>query len=183
MILLVLGILLLVVPIAELAVIIQVAGVIGGWNTIALLILESLLGAWLLKRQGSGILRRIDEQLRAAKLPGKELVDGFLILVAGILLLTPGFITDFFGFLLLVPPVRAGVRSLVLARFQKRLGRGFSWLTMGADGTTTRGWTSTTGTASSPTGTTRVWVDSVRVDPQPPGAGTAPRQLPPGAQG
>ena len=79
--------LLVVAPLVELYVIIQVAQVIGGWETIALLIVESAIGAWLLKRQGLATLARISEALDAGRVPGKELVDGFCILVAGSLML------------------------------------------------------------------------------------------------
>ena len=100
MILLVLILLIVGVPLLELYVIIQVAHVVGAWQTIALLLAESIVGAWLLKRQGLGVLRRISEQLRNNQLPHRELVDGFLILLAGALMLAPGFVTDALGFLL-----------------------------------------------------------------------------------
>jgi len=125
--LLVLGLLFVVVPIVEIYFIIQVAHVIGGWETIGLLILESLIGAWLMKRQGIGALNRITSAIEQRRAPGKELIDGFLILVAGVLMVTPGFVTDVFGFLLLIPPTRAIVRRLLTARFkQGRYGRMFT---------------------------------------------------------
>ena len=86
-------VLLVAMPLAELWAIISVAEVIGGWQTIALLLIDSLIGAWLLKAQGRGVLAKLDERLRAGELPTDELVDGLLILVAGALMLTPGFIT------------------------------------------------------------------------------------------
>ena len=107
MTLLLLGLVFIVGPIVELYVIIQVAQVIGGWETVALLIVESILGAWLMKRQGRGVLARIQSSLDAGRMPTKELVDGGLILFAGALMLTPGFVTDILGFVLLVPPTRA----------------------------------------------------------------------------
>ncbi|MBI2706546.1 MAG: FxsA family protein [Actinobacteria bacterium] len=111
----------IVVPFVELFVIIQVAGVIGGGWTILLLVVESILGAWLCKREGAGVLRRINEQLNAGQLPTIELVNGALILLAGALMVTPGFLTDILGFLLLIPPTRAIVRAIVLHRLQKRI--------------------------------------------------------------
>ena len=109
MTLLLLVLVFIVGPIVELYVIIQVAQVIGGWETMALLIVESILGAWLMKRQGRGVLARIQTSLDDGRMPTKELVDGGLILFAGALMLTPGFITDILGFVLLVPPTaRAG---------------------------------------------------------------------------
>ena len=123
-----LALLFVVGPITELYVIIQVSHVIGGWETIALLLVESVLGAWLMKRQGRGVLQRIQTQLQANHLPTKELVDGGLIIFAGALMLTPGFLTDLLGFGLLIPPSRAVLRALVLRRFQHRLGTGFTFL-------------------------------------------------------
>lgn len=118
-------VLFLVVPVVELAVIIQVGHVIGTWNTIALLLLVSLCGAWLVKREGLGVLRRFRQQMDVGHVPGRELADGVLILFAGALLLTPGFVTDMFGLLLLIPPVRSAVRAgamhRVVARSQRRL--------------------------------------------------------------
>jgi UPF0716 protein FxsA len=109
-------VLFIVVPIAELYVIIQVGEAIGLWPTLALLLADALLGSFLLKHQGRGAWRRFNEALAQRRFPGKEVVDGLLIVVGGTLLLAPGFITDIFGLILLVPPTRAIVRSL-LRRF------------------------------------------------------------------
>jgi UPF0716 protein FxsA len=120
-VLVLLGILFLIVPIVELAVIVQVAGGIGVLNTIALLIAVSILGAWLVKREGVGVLRRVQAALQRGQLPHRELVDGALVMLAGALLLTPGFLSDVVGVLLLIPPTRAVVRTAVLARFRHRI--------------------------------------------------------------
>lgn len=128
MVLLALVVVFVVVPILELYVIIQVAHVIGGWQTLALLVVESAIGVWLLKRQGIGVLDRINAALRNHQLPHRELVDGFLILLAGALMLAPGFLTDIVGYLLLIPVTRSLFRSLVLRRFTGRLGRGVGWM-------------------------------------------------------
>lgn len=106
----------IVVPIAELYVIIQVGEAIGLWPTLALLLADALLGSFLLKHQGRGAWRRFNEALAQRRFPGKEVVDGLLIVVGGTLLLAPGFITDIFGLILLIPPTRAIVRGL-LKRF------------------------------------------------------------------
>ncbi|MCU1452250.1 MAG: FxsA cytoplasmic rane protein [Acidimicrobiales bacterium] len=133
---LLLGLLILVVPIAELYVIIQVAHVIGGVDTIALLVFESLLGAWLLKRQGRGALRRISRALEEGRVPGRELVDGFLVVLASILMITPGFLTDILGFGLLFPPTRSVVRGSLIRRFRAgRHGRLFTVAGGGPGGT------------------------------------------------
>ena len=119
---------LVVGPIAELWFIIQVADVIGGWQTIALLLVEGALGSWLIKRQGRAVIAKVDERLRHHDLPTKELADGFLILTAGVLMLTPGFLSDIVGFALLFPPTRAIARALLLKRFTAKLGEGFSFV-------------------------------------------------------
>lgn len=117
-------VLLIVGPLVELYLIIQVSHVIGGWETIALLVVEGVIGAWLLKRQGLSTMARISQALGAGRVPDRELVDGLLIVVAGSLMLAPGFIGDVVGYLLLLPPTRAPVRSLLLRRFrQGRHGR------------------------------------------------------------
>jgi UPF0716 protein FxsA len=109
-------VLFIVVPIAELYVIIQVGEAIGVWPTLALLLADALLGSFLLKHQGRGAWRRFNEALAQRRFPGQEVVDGLLIVVGGTLLLAPGFLTDIVGLLLLIPPTRAVVRS-VLRRF------------------------------------------------------------------
>lgn len=124
----------IVVPIIEIYVIIQVAQVIGGWETLALLIIESIIGGWLMKREGLAVLRRIQAQLERSQLPSRELVDGFLILFAGALMLTPGFVTDLLGYLLLIPPTRSIVRKVLMRRFRHRLGVGFAWVGDGGGG-------------------------------------------------
>ena len=110
-------VLFILVPIAELYVIIQVGEAIGFVETIGLLLLISFLGAWLAKRAGLGVLRRVRQQLDAGRVPAAELIDGFLVLLAGALLLTPGFLTDIVAIFLLIPPVRAAVRALLRRRF------------------------------------------------------------------
>jgi UPF0716 protein FxsA len=111
----------IVVPIAELYVIIQLGHVFGVLNTLGLLVLISFAGAWLMKREGLSTLRRAQRQVDAGVVPGRELVDGALILLAGALLVAPGFLTDAVGLLLLFPPVRAGVRAVVRRRLEHRV--------------------------------------------------------------
>src|SRR4051812_21530557 len=106
----------IVVPVAELYVIIKVGELIGLWPTLALLLADALLGSFLLKHQGRGAWRRFNEALAQRRFPGREVVDGLLIVIGGTLLLAPGFITDIFRLILLIPPTRAIVRS-VLKRF------------------------------------------------------------------
>jgi UPF0716 protein FxsA len=112
--------LLVVLFIAELWVIVLVAESIGVLNTIGLLILISIVGVWLVKRQGLAVLGRVRTTLDQGRVPQREMVDGFLILLAGILLIPPGFITDAAGLLLLLPPVRAVIRVLLLRSLARR---------------------------------------------------------------
>lgn len=106
-------VLFIVVPIAELYVIIQVGELIGIWPTLFLLLADALAGSWLLRHQGRGAWRRFNEAITERRFPGKEVADGVLIVIGGTLLLTPGFITDVFGALLLIPPTRAIARGLL----------------------------------------------------------------------
>ncbi len=110
----------LVIPLVELAVIIKVGSVFGALNTIAVLILISVAGGWLMKREGLGVVRRVQAQVQAGRVPGQELVDGLLILVGGALMLTPGFLTDGVGLALLVPPVRSALRHALGRRLRMR---------------------------------------------------------------
>jgi UPF0716 protein FxsA len=103
----------IVVPIAELYVIIKVGEAIGLWPTLALLLADAMLGSLLLRHQGRGAWRRFNEAIAAGRFPGREVVDGVLIVIGGTLLLTPGFLSDIVGLLLLIPPTRALVRRVL----------------------------------------------------------------------
>jgi UPF0716 protein FxsA len=116
-----LAVLFLAVPLAELYVLIQVGQLIGVLETIGLLILISVVGAWLAKREGLGVLRRMQAAINAGRVPGTELIDGFLILLAGAFMLSPGFLTDMVAILLLLPPVRAAVRRTLRRRLARRI--------------------------------------------------------------
>jgi UPF0716 protein FxsA len=118
----VLVLLFLVVPLAELYVIIQVGQAFGALNTIALLIIISAVGAWLVKREGMSVFRRFQRQIEAGAVPGKEIADGVMILFAGALLMSPGFLTDLLAIALLLPPVRAVIRGVVMKQAAKRAG-------------------------------------------------------------
>ena len=121
-------ILLLVVPILEIAVFILVGGEIGiGW-TLLLVLLTAILGTFLLRQQGFGVLEQIREDVNAGRVPAAAMAHGVLIIVAGVLLLTPGFVTDALGFLLFVPSVRAWVWRVLAPLFFARLsGRWARW--------------------------------------------------------
>jgi UPF0716 protein FxsA len=106
----------IVVPIAELALLIQVGQVIGVWWTIAILIADAVLGSMLLRTQSRAAWRRFNEALAANRIPHREVIDGVLIIFGGVLLLTPGFISDVFGLLFLFPPTRVLMRGLLVRR-------------------------------------------------------------------
>lgn len=114
------------VPIAELWLIIQVGGAIGVLPTIALLIAASMLGVALLRSQGRAAWTRFNDAIAHGKVPAREVFDGAMILLGGALLLTPGFLTDTFGLLLLLPPTRALVRKGLGSVAARRTG--FRWV-------------------------------------------------------
>jgi UPF0716 protein FxsA len=111
----------IVVPLVELYVIIQVGQAIGVWWTIVLLLADSVLGGLLMRSQGRAAWRRFNEALGAGRVPAREVFDGVLVIFGGALLLTPGFVTDVAGALLLVPPTRAVLRRLLVRRFAGRV--------------------------------------------------------------
>ena len=111
----------ILVPIAELAVILQVGAVIGVWWTVALLIADSLLGSLLMRSEGRAVWRRFNAALAEGRVPAREVLDGVLVIFGGALLLTPGFITDVVGLAFLLPPSRRLVRQLLVRRFTRRM--------------------------------------------------------------
>jgi UPF0716 protein FxsA len=112
---------LFVLPFVELAVFIAVAGEVGLLATVAVIIVVGVAGGLLVRHQGLGVWRRAQRKLRDGEMPSAEVVNGLLILTAGVLLALPGFLSDVLGIALLLPPVRAAVRSLLLARFERRM--------------------------------------------------------------
>jgi len=114
-------VLLLVVPIVEVAVIIAVGRTIGGWPTFGLLLIESALGAWLVRREGSRSWRALSEALTSGRMPPRQLANAALVLVGGTLLLAPGFLTDIVGFFLILPLTRPLARRLLEGMVARRL--------------------------------------------------------------
>ncbi len=110
-----------VVPLVEIYVVIQVGQTIGPWWTIGLLVLDSMIGAWLVKREGRRAWQALRSALDSYRPPAKELADGALILIGGTLLLTPGFATDVVGFLLVLPFTRPVFRRALSAYVGSRL--------------------------------------------------------------
>lgn len=111
----------IVVPLAEIYVIVQVGQLIGALPTVLLLLAESMLGAWIVKREGARAWRALRATIGTARLPSRELADAALVLVGGTLLLTPGFLTDVVGFFFVLPPTRPLARRLLAWAVTSRL--------------------------------------------------------------
>ena len=110
-----------VMPIVEIYLLIQVGQVIGGWWTVLLLLLGGVIGSWLVRREGARAWRALQEALHRGAVPGREIADGALVLVGGTLLLTPGFVTDALGVLLVLPLTRPLWRRLLGRAITRRL--------------------------------------------------------------
>ena len=95
-----------VIPIAELYLLIKIGGMIGGFNTVLIIFITALVGAYLAKSQGFMVIRKIQQAMHEGRLPARELLHGLFVLLGGFTLLTPGFITDFIGLSMLVPTIR-----------------------------------------------------------------------------
>jgi UPF0716 protein FxsA len=111
----------ILVPLAELYVILKVGDAIGAVWTILLLAADSVLGSLLLRAQGRSVWRRFNTALGEGRMPHREVIDGVLVIFGGAFLITPGFITDVVGLLLLVPPTRAVIRRLLVSRLGRRV--------------------------------------------------------------
>lgn len=180
----------LVLPFVELALIVAAADSFGLGATFVALILFSVAGGWLMRREGWAVWNRANEELAAGRVPTTQLLDGAMVLGGGALLLTPGFLTDFVGLMLLLPPVRALLRPLALRAMARRatvsMGRArVTGVWMGGDGTGAGGFpggyvdadateTGRPGTTDAPAPTARV----IRVEPLRPDEG--PDALEPG---
>ena len=110
-----------VVPLVEIYVLIQVGQVIGAWWTVLLLVLDSLFGAWLIKREGSKAWLALRTALETGRMPARELADAALILVGGTLMLAPGFVTDALGIVLILPLTRPLARRLLTRLVSRRI--------------------------------------------------------------
>jgi UPF0716 protein FxsA len=113
-------VLLLLVPALEIAVFVKIGQVIGAWKVVGLVFLSAILGAALLRYQSIGVIRRLDRDLKQGRTPDASLFDGFLIVVGGVLLIIPGFVTDIIGLLLMIPFVRRLVRNFIKSRVTVR---------------------------------------------------------------
>jgi UPF0716 protein FxsA len=111
----------IVVPLAELYLILKIGDLLGWAPTLAILAADSLLGAALLRAQGRAVWRRFNEALAAGRMPHREVQDGVLVIFGGAFLITPGFLSDILGLLLLLPPTRGVLRRIIMRRIGKRM--------------------------------------------------------------
>ncbi|WP_439939563.1 FxsA family protein [Nocardia sp. N13] len=109
------------VPLVEIWAILQVGQLVGPWWTIVLLVLDSLVGAWLIKREGGRAWQALRQALQNGRMPARELADGALILIGGTLMLSPGFVLDVAGILLILPFTRPVARRLLTSVVERRL--------------------------------------------------------------
>ncbi|MGO4598351.1 FxsA family protein [Terrabacter sp. 2RAF25] len=112
---------LMVLPIIEIVVVVAVGQAIGGWPTFLLLVATSLLGAWLIRREGAKAWRALEQAVRSGRMPAREIADGVVVLVGGSLLLAPGFVSDVLGLLLVLPFTRPVARSMLAAVISRRM--------------------------------------------------------------
>ncbi|MEO9947496.1 MAG: FxsA family protein [Paraglaciecola sp.] len=105
-----------ILPIAEIAILINVGELIGGWYTVAIVILTAFVGARLVRQQGLTTLTQAQQKMQTGIMPGQEMAEGLLLAIAGVLLVTPGFITDILGLLLTLPMTRPIIASNLLKR-------------------------------------------------------------------
>jgi UPF0716 protein FxsA len=127
----------IVVPLAELYVILKVGDAIGPLWTIALLAADSVLGSLLLRSQGRSVWRRFNEAVAAGRMPHREVMDGVLVIFGGAFLITPGFLTDIVGLLLLLPPTRSVIRRALARRLGRRAAFGVTREPHDVEGTAT----------------------------------------------
>lgn len=114
----------LITPVVELALLLRVGEWIGFWPTVGLILFTGIAGSVLARREGLSVWRRLNTRMNGGQLPGKELIDGVIILIAGALLITPGVLTDLVGFAGLLPPTRALIRSYIDRRLRKKMEEG-----------------------------------------------------------
>ena len=116
-----------VIPLIEVMIFLEMGSRLGGWSVVGLILLTGVIGAWLARLEGVKILLLIKDELDQGRLPGREMMEGALILAGGILLLTPGFFTDILGLSLLLPISRRRLGGWLMGYFQARLQAGGPW--------------------------------------------------------
>ena len=114
----------MLVPVIELALLIKIGSLIGTFNTIAIVILTAIIGAYMVKLEGMGVMYRIQRNIQEGIFPAEELINGMMILIAGALLLTPGFFTDVTGFLIVFPVSRNFIKKIAKRYIEKKISSG-----------------------------------------------------------
>jgi UPF0716 protein FxsA len=109
------------IPVIELALLIKIGSIIGLFNTIAIVIMTALIGAYMVKMEGIGVMYRIQQNMQEGIFPAEELINGMMILVAGALLLTPGFFTDVIGFLMVFPVSRNYIKKIAKSYMKRKM--------------------------------------------------------------
>ncbi|ABM02684.1 FxsA cytoplasmic membrane protein [Psychromonas ingrahamii 37] len=122
------------VSLLEIYVLIKVGGFLGAWPTVALVVVTAFVGSALVRSQGLQVLREFQQRIAQGELPGQQLIEGFMLLVTGVLLVTPGFVTDFLGLLILQPSIRSRVAKYILDNVQinSAMSGGFSQSSSGS---------------------------------------------------
>jgi len=110
-----------ILPIIEIALLVKVGGIIGGWNTIAIVIITAFVGSYLVRREGLHTLQTAQDKMQRNELPGNEIVQGLMLVIAGVLLVTPGFVTDILGMLFVLPGTRQHIASQVSKHMKTRV--------------------------------------------------------------
>jgi UPF0716 protein FxsA len=113
-----------IIPVVELALLIKIGSFIGVANTIAIVILTAIVGAYMVRSEGIGVMHRIQKNMNEGLFPGDELINGLLILIAGALLLTPGFFTDLLGFCMVFPLTRKFISKYVKKYLERKISSG-----------------------------------------------------------
>ena len=119
--------LVLIIPFVEIYLLLKVGGIIGAFPTIFLVVFTAVLGTWLLRQQGFATFQRLQANLAQGTIPAYEMIEGPIILVGGILLLTPGFITDLLGLACLIPPLRRKIAQYIIENYLVQTGGQFQW--------------------------------------------------------
>jgi len=104
------------VSLLEIFVLVKVGGFLGAWPTVALVIITALIGSSLVRSQGLQLVKQLQQRMAHGEMPGQQLIEGVMLLMTGVLLVTPGFVTDFSGLLLLQPKIRAGIANIILEK-------------------------------------------------------------------
>lgn len=130
-----LALMFIVVPILELVILIRLGQLMGLWPTVALVLATGLVGATLARMEGLRVLLQLQRELAAGRLPTQAMLDGISVMIGGVLLLTPGILTDLAGLSLLFPPTRRGIQWWVRKRLEKGVAEGsIHVMTMGQQG-------------------------------------------------